>query len=143
MCKAKYGNTLLVLHAVLTVAAAVIIVVMSGMPLISLDPETPVNTGISIHMLAYGTLCFLICMWLRLGGCTKSPYWRAFFLSSLFGLLVECVQFWLPYRRFEAEDVMINCLASALVLLPCYALMRYVPLYKRVIREQAVISQSN
>jgi VanZ family protein len=124
-------NKLFVLHAVLTVFAAVTILVLSVMPPLSLSSGTPANSGLVPHIIAYGTLCFLTCMWLRVADNSQSPELRAFVFTSLYGLFVECVQFCVPYRSFEMSDILINCLAAATAIIPCYAMIRLVPLYKK------------
>jgi hypothetical protein len=137
MFKPGYGNTLFVLHAALTVAAAVSILVLSVMPPLSLTDGTPANSGVVLHIIAYGTLCLLICMWLRVADKSQSPVLRAFVYTSLYGLFVECVQFYVPYRNFEMSDILINCLAAATAIIPCYAIIRHVPLYKKIEVQEA------
>jgi VanZ family protein len=163
MYKPGYGNTLFVLHAVLTVAAAVTILVLSVMPALtlssgtsansgpvpqtvfvlsvmpplSLSSGTPANSGPVLHIIAYSTLCFLTCMWLRVAGTMQFPIFRAIFFTSLYGLFIECVQFGVPYRSFEASDILINCLAAATAIIPCYAMIRLVPLYKKTEVQEA------
>jgi len=137
MYKPEYGNKLFVLHAVLTVAAAVIILVLSVMPPLSLTDGTPANSGLIPHMIAYGTLCFLTCMWLRVADNSQSTVLRGFVYTSLYGLFIECVQFCVPYRSFEMGDILINCLAAATAIIPCYAIIRLVPLYKKTEVQEA------
>ena len=137
MSKAGYGNKLFVLHAVLTVAAAVTILVLSVMPPLSLTDGTPANSGMVLHIIAYGTLCLLTCMWLRVANNSQSPLLRAFVFTSLYGLFIECVQFGVPYRSFEMSDILINCLAAATAIIPCYAMIRLVPLYKKIEVQEA------
>jgi VanZ family protein len=43
--------------------------------------------------------------------------WRPEFLSFLYAVLlgtgIEAVQYYIPYRSFEARDIAINCLGAA------------------------------
>jgi len=124
-------NIIVIVHFILMTAAAIAILVSSVRPLMSLDSGTPINTGIGMHVIAYGTLCFLICMWLLVSGTTHAPVLYAFIFTCLYGLLIECVQFGIPYRSFEVGDIMINCLAAAVAMIPCNAMILCVPLYRR------------
>jgi hypothetical protein len=135
MSKSVYK--LIVLHAFLTVGAAVAILVLSVMPPLSLTDGTPANSGMVLHIIAYGTLCLLTCMWLRVANNSQSPVLRAFVFTSMYGLFVECVQFGVPYRSFEMSDILINCLAAATAIIPCYAMIRLVPLYKKIEVQEA------
>lgn len=134
-----YWKKISVLHAVLTVTAALIILVLSVMPPLSLSSGIPANSGIVLHMIAYGVLCFLTCMCLRVMGNTQSPMLRAFFFSSMYGLLIECIQLGVPYRSFEMSDILINCLAAAVAIIPCSVMIRYVPLYKNQPNPKALL----
>ncbi len=135
--KKGFRRKLFVLHAVLTVAAAVTILVLSVMPPLSLTDGTPANSGIVLHIIAYGTLCLLTCMWLRVVNNSRFSLLRAFVFTSVYGLFVECVQFGVPYRSFEMSDILINCLAAATAIIPCYVMIRLVPLYKKIEVQEA------
>jgi hypothetical protein len=128
---------LFVVHAVLTFAAGVTILVLSVMPPLSLTDGTPVNSGIFPHMIAYGTLCFLTCMWLRVADNSQSPVLYAFVFTSLYGLFVECVQFGVSYRSFELSDILVNSCAAAIMIIPCQVIIRYIPLYKKTEVQEA------
>ncbi len=136
MCSSGYESKLSALHAVLTLAAGLIILVFSVMPALSLGAGISANSvmiprsGMIPHVIAYATLCFLICMWLRFAGTTQALIVCVFFVSAMYGFIVECIQFGLPYRSFEMADILINCSAAAIATLPCYVAIRYVPLYR-------------
>lgn len=123
-------SRLVVLYAILTTVAALAILVLSVMPPLSLNSGRPATSGVTLHLLAYGTLCVLLCMWLHFAGKTRTPTLHAALLTALFGVLVECVQFAVTYRSFELSDILVNICASAIVMLPCHLIIRYISLYK-------------
>jgi len=142
MSKSGYGNKLFVVYAFLTVVAALAILMLSVMPPLSLTPSIPANSGVNLHLLAYGALCVLLCMWLNFAGKTRTPAVHAAFLTSLYGVLIECVQFGVSYRSFEMSDILINCFAAAIMIIPCHVIIRYIPLYKKT-KVQAATSRLN
>jgi len=73
MSKPGYGNKLFVLHAVLTVAAAVTILILSVMPSLYLSNGMPVNFALFPYVIAYCALCLLAYMWLR-AACARQFY---------------------------------------------------------------------
>lgn len=124
------GSILTVLYAVLTAVAALVILVLSFMPALYLKPGISANSGVILHLLAYGTLCVLLCLLLHCAGKTRTPALQAAFLTFLFGVLVECLQFCVPYRSFELSDILVNSCAAATVIMPCHVIIRYIPRYK-------------
>lgn len=131
MFKSRYWSVLLTLHAALTVAAALAILILSLIPRLSLDSDIPANSGAALHIIAYGILSILTGTWLHVAGKTEKPSLYAALICSLFGLFIECVQSGMPYRSFEISDILINCFAAALAIIPCHAIQQYVPVYKQ------------
>lgn len=111
------------------------IIVLSMKPgRLALSTKTvmPVNSGFILHLFAYGILCVLLCLYLHSAGKTCTPALYAALLTSLFGVLVECLQFGVPYRSFELRDILVNSCAAAIVIIPCHLILRYIPQYKNL-----------
>ena len=141
MCKSRYWSELSTLYAALTVAAALAILILSVLPPLSFNASTPANFGSVLHSIAYGILCILTGIWLHVAGKTSNPVLYAALLSSLFGLFIECVQYGVPYRSFEISDILINCFAAAVAIIPCRAILRYVPVYKKPTASEGLTSR--
>lgn len=64
-----------------------------------------------VHFVKYGTLAFLLFF-----SFTSNNNYRRFventLLTSLVGLLEECIQIWIPDRVFDYRDIVLNILAS-------------------------------
>ena len=127
----NHQRALLFLHAVLTVSTALIIFTLSLMPPVFLNSGVLANSGPVLHLIAYGFLCFFMCLWIHVAGIVQSPLLYAFLFSSLYGFFIECCQLGFSYRRFEMLDIVINCFAAALAIVPGYAMIRYVPVYRK------------
>jgi VanZ family protein len=107
------------LYRISALITACAILVLSVTPPLSIGHGGPLNSGIWTHVLAYCTLCFLLCMWLAAAGITSRPALYGALVSSMYGFFIECVQYALPYRTFQASDIVVNCcaaLGAALVL---------------------------
>jgi VanZ family protein len=141
MSKSGYGSELSTLHAALTVAAALAILILSVLPPFSFNSSTPANYGLVPHIIAYGILCILTGIWLHVDGKTSNPALYAALLCSLFGLLIECVQYFVLYRSFEISDILINCCVAAVAIIPCRAILRYVPVYKKPTESKGLTSR--
>jgi VanZ family protein len=137
MQKYRDGSKLTVFYAVLTVVAALAILVSSIMPPLYLTPSIPANSGGNLHLLAYGTLCVLSYMWLHFACKMRTPALHAALLTALYGVLIECVQFGVSYRSFELSDILVNSCAAAIVIIPCHVIIRYIPLYKKTEVQEA------
>ena len=131
MFESRYWSVLSTLHAALTVVTALAILILSVTPPLYLKSGMPANFGLVPHIIAYGILCIFTGIWLHVAGKTSNPALYAALLSSLFGLFIECVQYGLLYRSFEMSDILLNCCAAALAIIPCRAILRYVPVYKQ------------
>ena len=112
-----------VLYGISAAIAAIAILVLSVIPPLSTGDGGTLNSGILAHVLAYGTLCFLICMWLHAAGRGRRSALYAALLSSCYGFLIECVQYVVPYRSFEARDILVNCCAALGAALLLYVLI--------------------
>ncbi len=77
-----------------------------------------------IHFLEYGFLVFLVFRALRIDIKGVSSYFFAFLITSFIGLGDEGIQYLLPNRYYQTEDVILNCISAALGLLLIFALTR-------------------
>ena len=111
--------------------AALFMLILSLTPPLYLKSGMPANFGLAVHIIAYGILCILTGTWLHVSGKTNYPVLYAALFSSLYGLFIECMQYGVLYRSFEISDILINCCAAAIAIIPCHAILRYVPLYKK------------
>lgn len=66
-----------------------------------------------VHLLIYCLLSFIVVNTLRLQGKTRIYFFSFSYAFSL-GLLLEFIQFFLPYRVFELGDIFFNFLGSIL-----------------------------
>ena len=94
-----------------------------------------------MHIIAYGILCILTGTWLHIAGKTSYPALYAALFSSLYGLLIECIQYGVLYRSFEMNDILINCCAAAVAIIPCRVILRYVPVYKKPTESEGLTSR--
>lgn len=79
----------------------------------------PVKPGGSVpfldkiaHFFIYFLLSFLIVNTLFLGK-SRHPYLYGFSYAFVLGLIIECAQFFLPYRSFELSDLACNFLGCS------------------------------
>jgi VanZ family protein len=67
-----------------------------------------------IHFFEFGFLVFLLTLALQQKR-SSNFFWTGFtaiFLSSSYGLLIEVVQFFIPYRSFSASDFLADLAGS-------------------------------
>jgi len=110
----RYG-----LYRYSSIMLAVIIFVLSVTPSIA----GGINAGVSAHGLAYFVLSFSIGLYFRAHR-KPHPFLKAAIAAGLYGLLIECVQHFIPYRCGEMLDVVTNFAASFCAALPAWVLMR-------------------
>jgi VanZ family protein len=77
-----------------------------------------------LHLFEYGLLAYLLHGAIRFDFPEMKAYALGFSVSSLFGLLDEVIQYFLPNRVFELRDVATNVIASALGLIITWLLFR-------------------
>ncbi len=100
--------------------AAVAIFILSVIPPLRIEHVGTANSGLWAHIAAYGMLCLLTCMWLHTGCKARRPAVYAALGCAAYGFTIECVQYVVPYRRFEVGDVLINCCAVIAVAMFCH-----------------------
>jgi len=95
------------------IAANCIIIFLSIFPLGPyVQPVFPLADKL-FHLFIYTGLSFISVNTFFLKG-KKHPRIASFFYAALLGLLMESVQFALPYRSFETADIFSNCLGGVL-----------------------------
>ena len=65
------------------------------------------NSGYLSHISAYFVLTFMLVLFLR----KEHRTWicvQALIYAGLFGLFIECLQYFIPYRAFEITDITVN-----------------------------------
>jgi VanZ family protein len=74
-----------------------------------------------IHIIFYAVLCFLILHDIRSGERQHNSYFsdlfQAFSYALVFGILIEMLQWIIPYRSFELMDILANALGALCALL--------------------------
>jgi len=111
------------LYGICTAGAAFALFVFSVVPPLQTEHLGIINSGVWVHMLAYGMLCGFASLWLA-NRMVRRPVPCAVFLCMLFGIMIECVQSAFPYRSFETVDIFINCCAVLAVAVPLHFYVR-------------------
>jgi len=75
-----------------------------------------------IHFIEYGVLAFLVYRALALGAHSPKAYAQSFVIVTVLGLVDEGIQYLLPNRYFQVEDVVLNSISGGLGLLIVYIL---------------------
>ncbi|WP_456399893.1 VanZ family protein [Persephonella sp.] len=100
----KYIKTLFFLYIT-------VITVLALLP----APETPTNDKLN-HLIGFFILSFLMKWGLKKG------YWTTFFWSFLYGVIIEFIQYFIPYRSGEYGDVVADTLGSIFGLFTFFTL---------------------
>jgi len=77
-----------------------------------------------IHLAEYGFLAYLIFRALHRQGKGVMSYLGAFILAGIFGWIDEGIQYLLPNRYYQAEDVFLNAVSAALGLVTVFVYRR-------------------
>jgi glycopeptide antibiotics resistance protein len=88
-------------------AWAGLILVLSLVPGVAGD----LNSGYLSHVCAYFVLTLMLVLSMRNGHRTWICV-QALFYAGLFGLFIECLQYFIPYRAFEITDIAVNVSAA-------------------------------
>lgn len=116
----------------LTVAARILLVATTGFIIYEATIRSPVSIKVSngdkfLHTLAFGTLAFLA----DFSFPRKGFGWEKIAPLMMYGLLIEFVQSFLPYRSADLTDFLADCAGMA-----CYALTMPVLKYFPVLRHR-------
>ena len=99
------------IYSALTLFTAAIILYVSMIrDLPGLEPPTLPHLDKLGHFLAYALLSFLL--FKRTG--TKK---HAFLIAGTFGLAIEVIQYFIPYRSFDVLDITVNFLGAGTLYL--------------------------
>jgi len=99
------------------------ILFFSVIPGVEIGPAS--NSGFVSHIISYFMLSFVLSLYL-LEKDTKKPLLKAALIAGSYGLLIEFIQFFIPYRFFEVKDILTNFVGVFLVL--------FVP-FKKIIKK--------
>lgn len=76
-----------------------------------------INSGMIAHGCAYSLLSFTIALQCR-AAARSYPFLTGAFLAGMFGAVIELIQFFIPYRSYEAGDLLINFCSAGLAMIP-------------------------
>jgi len=81
------------------------------------------NAGFGAHAVAYFFFSLMTGLHFR-SGRTKTPLLKGALVAGFYGLLIEAVQFFIPYRCCELTDVAVNFAAALFAIIPNAALIQ-------------------
>ncbi len=98
------------LYLILTLILIIAIFILSVIP----TKGGTKTSSINAHFIAYFTLSILITLYIL----DKYPKLIGPISASLYGFLIEIAQYFIPYRYFSLEDILLNLFASFIALIP-------------------------
>lgn len=120
-----------VMHVALMIVSAFAILVLSVIPPLVFSNGELIGSGIIPHIIAYGILCIMSCIWFYVAGISSYPVLASVLICIIYGCVVECIQFVVPYRTFELSDILVNCAAVLAFALPAKLIIQYLPFNRR------------
>ncbi len=99
---------------------AVIILFFSVTPMIA----GGINSGLRAHVLGYFIFSITALLFFRAKGINK-VFLKAALFAGMYGVLIEIIQFFVPYRLFEFLDIATNFSAAVAGIVPGYFLVKY------------------
>ena len=99
---------------------AVIILFFSVTPMIA----GGINSGFPAHFFGYFIFSFTALLFSRAKG-INSVFLKAALFAGMYGVFIEIIQLFLPYRLFEFLDIVINFAAAFAGIVPGYFLVKY------------------
>jgi glycopeptide antibiotics resistance protein len=99
---------------------AVIILFFSVTPMIA----GGINSGLSAHICGYSIFSFTALLFFRAKGINK-VFLKAALFAGMYGVLIEIIQIFVPYRLFEFLDIATNFSAAVAGIVPGYFLVKY------------------
>ena len=99
---------------------AVIILFFSVTPMIA----GGINSGLNAHICGYSVFSFTALLFFRAKGINK-VFLKAALFAGMYGVLIEIIQFFVPYRLFEFLDIVVNFSAAVAGIVPGYFLVKY------------------
>ena len=98
---------------------AVIILFFSVTPTIA----GGINSGLSAHICGYFIFSFTALLFFRAKGINR-VFLKAALFAGMYGVFIETIQLFLPYRLFEFLDIVINFAAAFAGVVPGYFLAK-------------------
>lgn len=91
----------------------IIVLLLSVLPIpeIGLFPSFPLDK--IVHFILYGFTAILLYNFLRRRYSARRSILYSIAISACYGAILECVQFFLPYRTFSMADMAANALGAA------------------------------
>jgi len=82
-----------------------------------------INSGLNAHLCGYSVFSFTALLFFRTKGINR-VFLKAALFAGMYGVFIEIIQFFLPYRLFEYLDIVINFAAAFAGILPGYFLVK-------------------
>ena len=98
---------------------AVIILFFSVTPMIA----GGINSGLNAHICGYSVFSFTALLFFRAKGINR-VFLKAALFAGMYGVFIEIIQLFLPYRLFEFLDIVINFAAAFAGIVPGYFLAK-------------------
>ena len=98
---------------------AVIILFFSVTPMIA----GGINSGLNAHICGYFIFSFTALLFFRAKGINRF-FLKAALFAGVYGVFIEAIQLFLPYRLFEFLDIVINFAAAFAGVVPGYFLAK-------------------
>jgi VanZ family protein len=96
-------------YLIATIILAALILYFSVIPVMSVE-NIELNAGTLRHLAVYFLFAFAIYK------TTDNPK-IAFLSSGTYGMLIECVQYFIPYRTFSLFDILLNYAGACFILI--------------------------
>lgn len=98
---------------------SIAILVVSVIPIPGAVPEEGggIPTSVLFHFFGYGVLAGLLAVSVLVEGTRARASLTGAFGASAYGILIECLQYPIPYRSFSYVDMLVNGLGAAVDIL--------------------------
>jgi glycopeptide antibiotics resistance protein len=83
-----------------------------------------INSGLSAHVCGYFIFSFTALLFFRAKG-INSVFLKAALFAGMYGVFIEIIQLFLPYRLFEFLDIVVNFSAAVVGTVPGYFLVKH------------------
>jgi VanZ family protein len=101
----------------------VIVLILSVVPLPeNIIPSLPIDK--IVHFVLYGVTAVMLYRILRTRRSAKRSVLYSIVVSAFYGVLLEVIQFFLPYRSFSTGDMVANTLGAAVFAGVYYSIVR-------------------
>jgi len=101
------------IYLVIAIFFLILILFFSVIPGVEIGPAR--NSGFFSHIISYFMLSFVLSLYFFEKN-TKKPLLKAALIAGSYGLLIEFIQFFIPYRFFEVKDILTNFAGAFLVM---------------------------